>query len=79
MLSPQSTWPVWLCRPPAGTVKAMLPVGGRPLISYPLRNLAEAGIKSCIVVRGSSSSSRQDQHVCSCVCYRKASVQLCSS
>ncbi|WIA38932.1 hypothetical protein OEZ86_005085 [Tetradesmus obliquus] len=34
----------------AGTVKAMLPVGGRPLISYPLRNLAEAGIKSCIVV-----------------------------
>lgn len=28
----------------------MLPVGGRPLISYPLRNLAEAGIKSCIVV-----------------------------
>lgn len=34
----------------AGTVKALLPVGNRPLISYPLRNLAEAGIKNCIVV-----------------------------
>lgn len=34
----------------AGTVKALLPVGNRPLISYPLRNLAEAGIKKCIVV-----------------------------
>jgi len=35
----------------AGTVKALLPVGNRPLISYPLRNLSEAGIKKCIVVR----------------------------
>eukprot|EP00879_Flechtneria_rotunda_P010891 GHRR01011381.1.p1 GENE.GHRR01011381.1~~GHRR01011381.1.p1 ORF type:complete len:515 (+),score=167.39 GHRR01011381.1:92-1636(+) len=33
-----------------GTVKALLPVGNRPLISYPLRSLTEAGIKSCIVV-----------------------------
>lgn len=33
-----------------GTVKALLPVGNRPLISYPLRHLAEAGIKSAIVV-----------------------------
>jgi NDP-sugar pyrophosphorylase family protein len=34
-----------------GVVKALLPVGNRPLISFPLRHLAEAGIKSAIVVR----------------------------
>ena len=34
-----------------GVVKALLPVGNRPLISYPLRHLAEAGIKNAIVVR----------------------------
>ncbi|KIY94734.1 translation initiation factor eIF-2B gamma subunit [Monoraphidium neglectum] len=33
-----------------GVVKALLPVGNRPLISFPLRHLAEAGIKSAIVV-----------------------------
>ena len=35
----------------AGTFKALLPVGNRPLISYPLRNLEEAGIRECLVVR----------------------------
>jgi dTDP-glucose pyrophosphorylase len=39
----------------AGTVKALLPVGNRPLISYPLRNLAEAGIKNCIVVSAAAA------------------------
>jgi translation initiation factor eIF-2B subunit gamma len=38
-------------------VKALLPVGNRPLISYPLRNLAEAGIKSCIVVRDAAAAA----------------------
>jgi hypothetical protein len=32
------------------TVKALLPVANRPLISYPLRTLAEAGLRSAIVV-----------------------------
>lgn len=44
----------------AGTVKALLPVGNRPLISYPLRNLAEAGIKKCIVV------SARGRKICCC-------------
>lgn len=34
-----------------GVVKALLPVGNRPLVWYPLRHLAEAGIKNAIVVR----------------------------
>jgi translation initiation factor eIF-2B subunit gamma len=38
-------------------VKALLPVGNKPLISYPLRNLAEAGIKSCIVVREAAAAA----------------------
>ncbi|KAI8463923.1 MAG: eukaryotic translation initiation factor 2B gamma [Monoraphidium minutum] len=33
-----------------GVVKALLPVGNRPLLSYPLRHLAEAGIRSATVV-----------------------------
>lgn len=33
------------------TVKALLPVANKPLISYPLRTLAEAGLKNAIVVR----------------------------
>ncbi|KXZ44610.1 hypothetical protein GPECTOR_64g104 [Gonium pectorale] len=33
------------------TVKALLPVANKPLISYPLRTLAEAGLHSAIVVR----------------------------
>lgn len=41
----------------AGTVKALLPVGNRPLISYPLRNLAEAGIKNCIVVSAAAAAA----------------------
>lgn len=41
----------------AGTVKALLPVGNRPLISYPLRNLAEAGIKNCIVVSAAAAAT----------------------
>ncbi|GLC42884.1 hypothetical protein PLESTB_001434500 [Pleodorina starrii] len=32
------------------TVKALLPVANKPLISYPLRTLAEAGLRSAIVV-----------------------------
>jgi hypothetical protein len=35
----------------SGLGKALLPVANKPLLSYPLRNLAEAGIKSAIVVR----------------------------
>lgn len=34
----------------SGVVKALLPVGNQPLLSYPLRNLAEAGIENAIVV-----------------------------
>jgi dTDP-glucose pyrophosphorylase len=34
-----------------GVVKALLPVGNRPLIWYPLRHLAESGIKKAVVVR----------------------------
>jgi hypothetical protein len=45
----------------AGTVKALLPVGNRPLISYPLRNLAEAGIKNCIVVRDAAAAATSQQ------------------
>ncbi|KAF6255618.1 nucleotide-diphospho-sugar transferase [Scenedesmus sp. NREL 46B-D3] len=48
----------------AGPVKALLPVGNRPLISYPLRNLAEAGIKSCIVVAiGEAVSSSMSSYL----------------
>ncbi|PNW86040.1 hypothetical protein CHLRE_03g207825v5 [Chlamydomonas reinhardtii] len=32
------------------TVKALLPVANKPLISYPLRTLAEAGLRSAILV-----------------------------
>jgi len=42
-----------------GVVKALLPVGNRPLIWYPLRHLAEAGIKSATVVAiGEAVASR---------------------
>lgn len=33
-------------------VKALLPVANRPLISYPLKTLAHAGLRSAIVVGG---------------------------
>ena len=36
-----------------GLFKAMLPVANKPLISYPLRHLSEAGIKHALVVRAS--------------------------
>jgi translation initiation factor eIF-2B subunit gamma len=38
-----------------GVFKAMLPVANRPLISYPLRHLSEAGIKQALVVGASWS------------------------
>ena len=34
----------------SGLPKALLPVGNRPLISYPLKNLVEGGIKNALVV-----------------------------
>lgn len=33
-----------------GTVKGLLPVANKPLLSYPLRALAEAGLKHAFVV-----------------------------
>jgi NDP-sugar pyrophosphorylase family protein len=39
----------------SGLPKALLPVGNRPLISYPLKNLAEGGIKNAQVVRSSAT------------------------
>jgi NDP-sugar pyrophosphorylase family protein len=38
------------------TVKALLPVANKPLISYPLRTLAEAGLQRAIVVRWARGS-----------------------
>jgi CTP:molybdopterin cytidylyltransferase MocA len=54
-------YPLDACCAAAGTVKALLPVGNRPLISYPLRNLAEAGIKSCIVVRETATATSHQE------------------
>lgn len=50
-----------------GIAKALLPVGNRPLIWYPLRHLAEAGIKKAFVVAigeqvASSLSAYLQQH-----------------
>lgn len=36
----------------SGGVKALLPVGNRPLISYTLRHLEQAGISQAVVVSG---------------------------
>ena len=33
-----------------GLVKALLPVANRPLLSYPLKTLSSAGLRSVIVV-----------------------------
>ena len=35
---------------PLGGVKALLPVANRPLLSYPLRTLSDAGLKHALVV-----------------------------
>jgi dTDP-glucose pyrophosphorylase len=47
-----------------GALKALLPVGNRPLISYPIKNLSDAGIKSCIVVGGAWQQQQQQQGLC---------------
>ena len=36
---------------PLGGVKALLPVANKPLLSYPLRTISEAGLKHAFVVR----------------------------
>lgn len=36
----------------SSSVKALLPVANKPLLSYSLRLLAAAGLKQCLVVRG---------------------------
>lgn len=41
----------------SGVVKALLPVANRPLISYPLRSLSEAGLTHVLVVSDCMSSS----------------------
>lgn len=35
----------------SGTGKALLPVANQPLLSYSLKHLADAGVRSAIVVR----------------------------
>ncbi len=34
----------------SGLPKALLPVGNRPLLSYPLASLAAAGVRSALIV-----------------------------
>jgi dTDP-glucose pyrophosphorylase len=36
---------------PLGGVKALLPVANKPLLSYPLRTLQDAGLKHAFIVR----------------------------
>ena len=35
---------------PLQSIKALLPIANKPLISYPLRQLSQAGIQTCYVV-----------------------------
>jgi translation initiation factor eIF-2B subunit gamma len=49
---------------PAGAVKALLPVANKPLISYPLKALSEAGLKHVFIVRRSLG---REQIACSAV------------
>ncbi len=46
---------------PAGAVKALLPVANKPLISYPLKALADAGLKQVFLVRVASGGGRDCQ------------------
>lgn len=42
----------------SGLVKALLPVGNKPLLSYPLRTLSDAGIRNVLVVVGGEKASQ---------------------
>lgn len=41
-----------------GMIKALLPIANQPLLSYPLRTLEQAGLKSVIVVRAQAVRHR---------------------